>query len=373
MDMRNQKPIDMNTIQKSVMTLAAAIILVACGSEPGQQKLPASGSPYDVYTIASHELWYSLLGDTIRSVMAEEVPYLNAYEPQFDLFRVAPNRFNDLIKRSRNLLVVTVGSEYTEPRLVAEYDKWAAPQLVVYAVGPDPESLTAYVHENGDKLREIYNMAERDRTIAFARRTPAKRLAEMVKNKFGIDVDLLQGFILGKETDDFIWMRFRYPEADQELSIYSYPYTGPQDFTLEALLDRRDQFVSEIPGEVPDSHMITYRDITPSLRYLRINGRYWAEMRGFWDVKNDFMGGPFVNFTTVDEATNRVISIDGALFSPSPYKTKRNLLRQLESIVYGVRFPSDKAADQKAADQKVQQPEQPAQTEEINIEEITIH
>ncbi len=49
---------------------------------------------------------------------------------------------------------------------------------------------------------------------------------------------------------------------------------------------------------------------------MKIGDRTWAELRGFWDVENDFMGGPFVSYSTLDEATGRVLTIDGYVYSP---------------------------------------------------------
>jgi hypothetical protein len=121
--------------------------------------------------------------------------------------------------------------------------------------------------------------------------------------------------------------------------IYTRPYTGREDFELPALIAARDEFVSRIPGEVPNSHMITVTEFEPMVEYVRIGGRFWAIMRGFWDVKNDFMGGPFVSYSTLDVAANRVVTIDNYLYSPQ--MPKRNMLRELEALVYTVKFPGD--------------------------------
>ena len=95
--------------------------------------------------------------------------------------------------------------------------------------------------------------------------------------------------------------------------------------------------MSRIPGPSDGSYMITSEHADPEVRYLRIYDRSWAEMGGLWDVHGDFMGGPFLNFSTLDAATNRVIAIDCFVFAPQD--TKRNYLRQLEHIVYSAQFP----------------------------------
>ncbi|MDE5851734.1 MAG: DUF4837 family protein, partial [Alistipes sp.] len=59
---------------------------------------------------------------------------------------------------------------------------------------------------------------------------------------------------------------------------------------------------------------------------------------GFWDVAGDYMGGPFVSFTTVDTATNRVFTLDAYVYSPKLHK--RNFVRGVEHLLYQVDFPA---------------------------------
>ena len=354
--------IPMKNVFKCMLLASAALIVVSCGPRDRASHLPGSHSAaYEVIVTASPEIWNGPLGDTLRNVMQAPVPMLNSYEPQFDILRIMPNQYSDYIKRHRNTIVLNVNPEYTEPRMVPEYDRYASPQMIIYLLGPDQATLAQYLHENAYYLRTIFNMAERDRFVSGARRSPSVTLQTQVKEKFGFDIGLLRGFTLGNSLDDFMWLRYEHPQSSQGVIIYTYPYGGPEDFTLEALMARRDQFTGLVPGEVDGSHMITYREMEPELTHLRIKGRYWAEMRGYWDVYKDFMGGPFVSYSTVDTESNRVVTLDFYVYSPSPYKPKRNLLRQLESIVHSVKFPSDG---------KVVQSDEPARS--VEIEEITV-
>ena len=66
------------------------------------------------------------------------------------------------------------------------------------------------------------------------------------------------------------------------------------------------------------------------------DGNYAAELRGLWKIENDFMGGPFVNLSIIDLLKKRVICLDGFVYAPS--KNKRNLLRQMEAMIYSVEF-----------------------------------
>ena len=60
-------------------------------------------------------------------------------------------------------------------------------------------------------------------------------------------------------------------------------------------------------------------------------------------MKNgETMGGPFISHTRLDELHNRLITIEGFVFAPG--RDKRNLLRQVEAMVYSVQMPQDAMA-----------------------------
>lgn len=78
--------------------------------------------------------------------------------------------------------------------------------------------------------------------------------------------------------------------------------------------------------------MSSEKEFNPYSKEINFNGIYAIETRCLWKVEGDFMGGPFINYTYIDEKNNRVIMLDGYLYSPR--KPKRDLLKQLEAILY---------------------------------------
>jgi hypothetical protein len=69
---------------------------------------------------------------------------------------------------------------------------------------------------------------------------------------------------------------------------------------------------------------------------IKHNGNYASEMRGLWRVENDFMGGPYVALSELDASNQRVINAFGFVYAPS--KDKRNLLRQVEAMIYSLKL-----------------------------------
>jgi len=62
-------------------------------------------------------------------------------------------------------------------------------------------------------------------------------------------------------------------------------------------------------------------------------------------MTNDFMGGPFVNFTYYDPATERLFMIEYGQFAPKV--TKRRFVRQFRAM--GRTFESDSTWNENAA------------------------
>ena len=90
--------------------------------------------------------------------------------------------------------------------------------------------------------------------------------------------------------------------------------------------------------EIPDESGQEYIPFSPEYKILQIGGRTWIEMVGLWDVENYFMGGPYVSYTTLNKATNEVVTIDCYVYYPKT--KKRNMLRALQHLVYLIDFPT---------------------------------
>ena len=211
------------------------------------------------------------------------------------------------------------------------------PQVVPTLKAPTEGALTAYLSENRSSLVQLFEKSERDRDIAYARNYNEKFIGEQIEKTFGVRMTVPKGYVLAKQSADFMWMRYEYPSASKGFLIYSYPYTGKMSLSEGEVQAMRLKFAAEVPGPSAGSYMTTSSVFPPQYRLVKISDRTWAELRGFWDVENDFMGGPFVSYSTLDEATGRVLTIDGYVYSPK--LDKRNFMREVEHLVYMIDFP----------------------------------
>ena len=336
----------------SLFAIVALFTLVGCDSFTSLgTKKTAQGSPYEVLVVCDGREWESPLGAEIRAVLGTHVEMINQEEPMFDIVRITARDFKHLLPSYRNILKVLCSPDVKEVSILAQYDVVATPQLVLTFQGPSIEAMVAYLKENGDKLLRVLEIAERDRTIASAESKSVITLEKEIQKMFGIEMKLPSGYLLRAQSDNFIWVSNEFPAASQGFFIYTHPYNGQSSLSAESLVRVRNNFAKRIPGPKEGSYMTTvtrmpnientgYVTFMPERKIVKINGREWVELRGFWDVENDFMGGPFVSYTTLDKSTGKLLTLDCYVYSPK--YGKRNFLRPLEHLVYCISFPEVK-------------------------------
>jgi len=303
--------------------------------------MTAQGRPYELVVVCGHEAWNGALGDSLRAVYTAPVPYLNQTEPLFDVVRVTERGYTGTVARHRNILQLVTDPTLTQTEAGVRYDVASQPQVVVTLQGPSDKALTEYLSDHRTELVQVFEQAERDRAIRYTEQYFAPEVGNAVESIFGVRMKVPRGYIVAARQPDFLWARYEYPQASQGFFVYSYPYEGPQSLSPGALLAARNKFAARIPGPSDGSYMTTSDVIEPGYRMFRLEGRLWCELRGFWDVAGDYMGGPFVSFTTVDTATNRVFTLDAYVYSPKLHK--RNFVRGVEHLLYQIKF-SDEGA-----------------------------
>lgn len=300
----------------------------------------AQGRPYELIVVCDQGTWTGEAGEKLREVLTAPVPYLNQEEPLFDLLRVLPAGFSNMMVLHRNILKVEISPSIERAQAAVQYDVKSKPQIVVTLQAPDTRAAADYLAAHGEELVQVFEKAERDRSVANARRFNNPGIEAAIEKDFGFSMPVPKGYRLAVDEGDFLWARYEYPTASQGFFIYSYPYAGSTMLTAEALTAARNSFAARIPGPADGSYMTTSTAFDPDMRTFRLDGRPWVELRGFWDVEGDFMGGPFVSYTTVDTSTNRVVTIDCYVYAPNLNKpVKRNYMRELEHLLYGVEFP----------------------------------
>lgn len=292
------------------------------------------GKPYELIVVCNMPQWQGAVGDTLRSVLSESIVYLNQVEPIFDVQVVSVQNFSSLVEKHRNILKVLIDPSLKKAVTIVAYNAKAMSQVTMTLQGPTEASIIEYLTQNGDKIVRVFEKAERERAIDNAVKYGKKDVQNIMKSTFDVVMNVPDGYIVADSMSDFVWARNEFPMSSQGFFAYSYPLHSKSQLTENSLITTRNMFAMRIPGAAAGSYMTTA--LTLSYRPFKLNGRNWIEMRGLWDVEGDFMGGPYVSYTTIDEVNRRIFTFDGYVYSPRI--PKRNYLRGVEHLMNTIKF-----------------------------------
>lgn len=331
---------------KRILTFAALaatlLAIVSCSGEKRKNALlpNVSGKAGEVIVVISKSEWEGIVGTEIREILASDCPFLPQKEPLYTLVNIVPSTFTNIFQIHRNILLVNIDSSVTEPGVVLRRDIWAQPQCVISINAIDSESAWQLIKDNEEIIVSCLEQAERDRVIENTRKYEERALAPAVAKVMGGSPHFPSGYVLKKMTDDFIWIAYETTYINQGIFVYRYPVTGEEDLTVGHIVEKRNEFLQKnVPGMFDNTYMTTSDITTPDLQYVKYKGREFAQLRGFWEVHNDFMGGPFVSQSFYSRDGKEIITIEGFVYAPR--YDKRQYLRQVESILYSFEWEID--------------------------------
>ena len=308
-------------------------VLVSCHRNSKALLPNVSGKAGEVIVIIDRDNWEGNLGNAVRDQLACDCPYLVQKEPLFTLSNVTPGGFADLFKVHRNILIFNIDAQNQEEGVLYRNDVWARPQCVIQVNAFDNDGALRLLTENAERITASIEQAERDRIIANAKLYEEAGLGEVVKEMTGGYLHFPTGYKLKKKTDDFIWIADEKQYTNQGVFIYKYPAAETGNFTEENIIAHRNAVLQEnVPGMFDNTWMTTSDFVTPTVEFIKFRGLQFAQTRGFWEVHNDFMGGPFVSHSFYGEGAREIIVVEAWVYAPR--YDKRQYLRQVESILY---------------------------------------
>ena len=325
----------MRKITWIIITLTT--ILVSCKEKDSSRLMTnVTGKAGEVVIVIEPDLWNSNIGLEFRRKLAQDYPGLPQSEPLFDLVHIPYSSFSSIFKTHRNILFVKVSNEYDEAKMVIQNDLYAKPQIVINIIAPNDSIMEELIRDKGDLIVDRLLKKEMSRYASNYTKYEEKKVGAQIKKKFGIDITIPRGFKIEMDTTEFVWIANDSPSMAQGILIFSY---DKPDFELTTpyIIAKRNQYTKQfVKGGNINSYMAVEEEIKPFRREFNIDGLKVVELRGLWRVEGDFMGGPFVSFTLLNEKTNKIIQVDGFVYAPQ--YDKRNYVRQLESILNSIKL-----------------------------------
>ena len=327
---------------------AVTVMTIASCSEEKRKKalLPnISGKAGEVVIVIDKGAWEGTVGTTLRDTLAADCPYLPQREPLYTLVDLAPSGFNSVFQIHRNLVIVNISSSVTEPGVAFRQNVWAAPQCVISVNAPDNETAVKLIKENSAMIKTTLEQAERDRVIANAKRFEERSLAPAVTEVAGGSPHFPSGYQLKRKTDDFVWISYEPQYIQQSILVMKYPVLeGEEMMSPESLISNINaELQKNVPGMFENTYMTIAPAVIPSVKYVRYKGLDFADIKGLWDVHNDFMGGPFVAHAFYSKDGKDMIVLLAFVYAPR--YDKRHYLRQVESILYSFEWAKEEGSE----------------------------
>ncbi|MBP3547611.1 MAG: DUF4837 family protein [Alistipes sp.] len=317
------------------VALAATLLLGSCTVKNNIPTKTAAGQNYDTVVICADEAWNAGLGEAVEALLEEPTPGLTRPEGLFTIVRrVAADKASNIDRMYGNLLVVNINAAVSEPSFSVEKNVYARPQTVVVVTAPTLQSAIGFLTEAGAAIRDVMEEGERRKSNNYYSSRSADELMADFKATTGFEMLIPQGFFKATTADKSLtWYLRDYPTKAQYIFTYESEYTSPEDLTPKWLMMSLDNKLASISSKgAAGSYMGVNENEPTYASVVDVAGREWVELRGRWEVTNDFMGGPFVSFSSVDAEQKKILTVMFALYAPED--PQRNLLRELEHLFY---------------------------------------
>lgn len=299
----------------------------------------STGKTLEIVVVTNNKAqWNSTVGEAIKTFFGQDQVGLPQSEPLFSMFNIPEEAFIKMYQSNRDIFIVNISDEVVTAQIENKKDLWASPQRVIKISAPDIESFFKLFDENKEGIMGLFYEAERERMIKAFKSAENIKIKNTLLKNFNFSMVLPSAYKIAVQDSNFMWIRKESLKDSQALLIYTYPYTEEQSFDKNRIIEIRNQFTRRyIPGPSEGSFMkVADEYIVPQTKEVNFNGLFAVETRGLWETEGDYMGGPFLSYTLVDEASNRVITLDSYVYAPS--QEKRDLLKQLEAILYSFRL-----------------------------------
>lgn len=333
------------TLITIMMVLLASLVSCVDEDKPKEiTKARSVGGTSEILLVTQNdEQWNGQMGQAVRDFFEQEQYGLPQPEKNFKVAHLNIDALSDMFQKHRNLIIAKIDKDIKNPLVETQKNWESEPQFVMRITASSPESWVRTFNSQKDGLKLMFDQNERERFQEFFRPTRDHKIISQLKKRFGVTMNVPEGYFIGIDKDDFMWIRKETADMSMAFLVYELPYKDTADLNPDNIIKVRDSIVQKyIPGPIDGSYMTTDKEfIKPISKTLPdFPAGYTVETRGLWNVVGDFMAGPFVSYSIVNPESNKIVTAEGWIYYPN--KDKRDLLRQQESILYSLKFVEDK-------------------------------
>tara|TARA_B100001996_G_scaffold327060_1_gene273771 strand:- start:855 stop:1787 length:933 start_codon:yes stop_codon:yes gene_type:complete len=287
----------------------------------------SNGNINNITVVMEKTYWNGAIGRSIRSEFQKPYEGLPIDEPIFTLNYLNPKAFSGFARNSRNIILIKKSDSIDKN--VNYIDKFAQPQIISFFVGKE-ESIISNIKDKSEHIRQLFK--ENERKEKLKRMGKAFSKEKTLQERFKIKIKYPNVYKTVKDTSNFIWIEKAIGKGTLNIISYTIPLQHLKKNYYERIIEIRDSIGKlYIPGRFPGSHMITEKAYTPFFYKTKILNRETILTKGTWEVKKDFMAGPFINYCLKDSINQRWLLVEGFAFAPSV--RKRDYMFELNTII----------------------------------------
>ena len=287
----------------------------------------SSGNINHVTVVMPEKDWKASLGEKVKSELQEIYEGLPLDEPQFSLVYMNPKAFTGFARQNRN--IIWFRKDSLEGFRLSQ-NQFARPQILATITGIDTESQAFYFQENTELLKQTLIENERKEKLRRIMKSPTTE--NTLFKRFGIELTYPSAYKTFKDTTNFVWIQKEVRKGHLNLIAYTLKENILEGSFNERILNIRDSIgEAYVPGRLEGSYQITERAFRPYFYRAIVDGKQAYLTKGTWEVANDFMAGPFVNYMIQDTLKNRILVLEGFVFAPTA--SKRDYMFELNTII----------------------------------------
>jgi len=310
--------------------LIVALVFVSC-TDDTKVVLASSGNLNEISIVAEDQLWEGSVGKVLKNVLSKPIYGLPQQEPLFRLRQIPPRVFSGFVTKSRTIIIIE-NNKQKNTRLLL--NKYASPQTVIVVSGMTSREIIEEFKKNSKEI--IKRIKETEIKEKQRRIRKALNSSQVLDSIFNIKLNYPSIYRVAVADRNFVWLRKDTKSGSVNLSVFQTPLTANK-LNAETIITIRDSVSKQkIPGPTKETYMSTemqYKSVLASTKISKYKGQ---ELRGLWEVKKQFMGGPFINFSVVDSINNRILFFDGFVYSPGTEKA--NYVFEIEAIIKSLKI-----------------------------------
>lgn len=351
---RNQKVIFMPRSLLPTL-IGLTLLFTACG---GDFRPQAVGENHEIIVVMDSTLHDSEMAWALRTTFGQTIETLpgrneSLYTLRFRDFRT--NEELEELKKFRNIIfagpiddqtntsafIRAVLSDDVEERVRSGEsfafplsDQWYRDQWILILTSTDVSRLADRIRRSEGQLIEHAMDTEMRRwEESVFRRGEQRRVSENLYRRYGWSIRLQHDYVMTVDTLQVVEFRRLLPDNTRWILGWWKDGVASADMiTPEWINATRDSLLEiHMRGSRRDSWVTTeYRRPVETRPVERDDHLLGWETLGTWQMTNDLMGGPFVNFTWYDPAAERLFIIEYGQFAPR-YE-KRRFVQQFRAM-----------------------------------------